>query len=363
LINCKQSNIVLVILHFRHQVPAAMPIPPKDKKHPDPVAPTLHKPLDRHALYAADQHSRDTSAVFHVLDALEPPPGKQRMLRGGLILLAGACLIVAIGLLLGRYTDDIRVRPEALSRQAADRIASDELPEAIEGTEKQQLIPDAFAAMAASHLSPEAAGPDARRAPIIEQPLAANAVQPPDVRREAGERPSSPAARKPQHEAQKQATRKTALKGTNTRAAAGSRERNSKAGRQPEQSAKRMLAKGKTIVPDKSKRNDADVDLIAALLSRVQNKTSKPGNVSAVEKPAQAITATEARSPELHASLGSRTANSDVVIRTQADTTESLVKRCGALGFIEGQFCRARICSGLWGKDAACPLSSPANLH
>lgn len=340
-----------------------MSILPKDKKHSDPVASTRHKALDRHAIYAGDQNTRDTSAVFHVLDALEPPPGKQRMLRGGLVLLAGACLIVAMGLLISRYTDDIRVRPEALSRPAADGNASNELPGVIGNAGREQAIPDAFAAMAASHPSAEAAGPDTRRASVIEQPPAADAVQPPDALGKTGERSVVPSARKPQHEALSQASRKTALKVTSAHPVPGGRNPNAKERRQPEQPAKRMLAKGKTAAPDKSKRKDADVDLIAALLSRVQNKPSKPDSVGAAEKPAQAIAATAARSPELHASLGGRTGNSDVVIRTQGDTTESLVKRCGALGFIEGQFCRARICSGLWGKDAACPLSSPENLH
>ena len=67
--------------------------------------------------------------------------------------------------------------------------------------------------------------------------------------------------------------------------------------------------------------------------------------------------------PQLHAALGGSMANPDVVIRTQADTTESLVKRCGTLGLLEGHLCRARICSGLWGKDAACPSGHSANLH
>jgi hypothetical protein len=42
-------------------------------------------------------------------------------------------------------------------------------------------------------------------------------------------------------------------------------------------------------------------------------------------------------------------------LRAQGETTEALVKRCLALGFLEGQLCRIRICSGLWGKDSACP--------
>ena len=45
----------------------------------------------------------------------------------------------------------------------------------------------------------------------------------------------------------------------------------------------------------------------------------------------------------------------DIVVRNVEQSTESLVKRCRALGFLEGELCRLRICSGLWGIDPACP--------
>jgi hypothetical protein len=47
--------------------------------------------------------------------------------------------------------------------------------------------------------------------------------------------------------------------------------------------------------------------------------------------------------------------NRDIVLRTSGESTNSLLKKCDALGFFEGQLCRLRICSGLWGKEDACP--------
>ena len=60
------------------------------------------------------------------------------------------------------------------------------------------------------------------------------------------------------------------------------------------------------------------------------------------------------------ASLESGTSSSgkverDIVVRNAGQSTEALVKRCRALGFLEGELCRIRICSGLWGSDPACP--------
>ena len=59
-------------------------------------------------------------------------------------------------------------------------------------------------------------------------------------------------------------------------------------------------------------------------------------------------------SQPLGASSASQT-NRDIVVRTAGQSTEALVKRCRALGLLEGELCRVRICSGLWGSDPACP--------
>lgn len=104
---------------------------------------------------------------------------------------------------------------------------------------------------------------------------------------------------------------------------------------------------------------DKDVDLIAALLTHVSSGSKAP--VSEAQKKATSNSPTVQRS-----SLGTgskreqkTSANRDVVTAAPGESTESLVKRCKALGFFEGELCRLRICSGMWGKDAACPSNTP----
>ena len=58
---------------------------------------------------------------------------------------------------------------------------------------------------------------------------------------------------------------------------------------------------------------------------------------------------------QAHVAPSAGQTNRDIVIRTSGQSTEALVKRCRALGLLEGELCRIRICSGLWGSDPACP--------
>lgn len=102
---------------------------------------------------------------------------------------------------------------------------------------------------------------------------------------------------------------------------------------------------------EKNAVKDKDVDLIAALLSHVVHSRASPasekGNgvsgVSGVSKRAQE----PAR---------------DIVLQSPGESTEALVRRCQNLGFLEGQLCRIRICSGLWGVDPACPRSVSSSV-
>lgn len=64
-----------------------------------------------------------------------------------------------------------------------------------------------------------------------------------------------------------------------------------------------------------------------------------------------------------YTNLQKRTLNSDMVIRTQNDITESLVKGCGRLILVEGRLYRVRICSGFRGKEAACPVGNTAHVN
>jgi hypothetical protein len=93
---------------------------------------------------------------------------------------------------------------------------------------------------------------------------------------------------------------------------------------------------------------DGDVDLIAALLARVS-----PHEASGKESKHKKATAS-ASHPNTDAK-SQVASNRDIVTRSDGDTTESLLKRCKSLGFFEGELCRIRICSSLWGKDPACP--------
>jgi len=106
------------------------------------------------------------------------------------------------------------------------------------------------------------------------------------------------------------------------------------------------------------KKTDRDVELIAALLSHVGvagNGMREPASV-----PARKANAMTRESPMAAPGKNGGMLNlrRDVVLQSAGDTTDTLVKRCEALGFFEGQLCRLRICSGLWGKEAACPASN-----
>ncbi|MCM5679807.1 hypothetical protein M8A51_09705 [Schlegelella sp. S2-27] len=87
-----------------------------------------------------------------------------------------------------------------------------------------------------------------------------------------------------------------------------------------------------------SAQKDPDVDLIEALVSHVAGKDAAAARVRVAD----------AGTPK----AGAR----DVVLQQQpALPTSELVRRCMTLGWLESQLCRARICSGQWGQDSACP--------
>ncbi|GAB3554496.1 hypothetical protein GCM10027343_42540 [Noviherbaspirillum agri] len=115
-------------------------------------------------------------------------------------------------------------------------------------------------------------------------------------------------------------------------------------------------AKGESST--KTTGKDKDVDLIAALLNHVSSGSKAPP-----PEGKRKATVTSAGTRASSSGAGMRReqkggVNRDVVIAGPGETTESLVNRCRALGFFEGELCRLRICSGMWGKDAACPNSA-----
>jgi hypothetical protein len=93
--------------------------------------------------------------------------------------------------------------------------------------------------------------------------------------------------------------------------------------------------------PAKTKSGNANVDLMEALVVHVGARPATPARAG---KP-------EPRDPK-----------TDIVMRDPNVSTAELIKRCRSLGVLEGELCRVRICSGQWGKDAACPASQPASL-
>lgn len=258
------------------------------------------------------------------------------------MILAGACFLFAIGLLVSRYTNVIR-QPSAPSIQQvlAAHIMEGTPAQADSGRERNAL-PDALEAAEKSNELPAIAS------------AAGNAYVDPVV-------PVAPIVqmRKPPREEAPHAVRVTARNAATARNVSLERERDATS-RRVGREANRMHANARARASKKSRRNDADVDLIAALLTRAPQKSSL-AKVSGTAS--HAVAGNAAGSPELHASLRGPAPNTDIVIRTPADSTESLVRRCGALGLIEGHLCRTRICSGLWEKDAACRTGNTATMH
>lgn len=117
-------------------------------------------------------------------------------------------------------------------------------------------------------------------------------------------------------------------------------------------SAKTGQALGNKPGLQAKREKDADVTLIAALLSR----TGSSGASTDVQKE---TTSPPKSTGKIAANRGD--AKRDVVVRNGNESTASLLKRCAALGFIEGELCRFRICSGRWGSDPACPAAQQAS--
>ncbi|EJN07163.1 hypothetical protein, partial [Herbaspirillum sp. YR522] len=122
----------------------------------------------------------------------------------------------------------------------------------------------------------------------------------------------------------------------------------------PEKPRKQVATeeKKKKPVVKHEPRNDADVDVIKALVGRSADVEKK--RAAKESKPAgnnQKL----AQNAEAQAKPGDGR-NVDIVQRTPGESTESLLNRCKALGFLEGEFCRWRICSGRWDTDAACKV-------
>lgn len=347
-----------------------MSVPIKDTAQRAPLRNDAAEAPEGNALHEIHRRVHDTNAVFNVLDALEAPAGRQRLLRSGMMILSGAFFLVALALLASRYTDEIREQ----SKAAIQRISANEPMETTPDRQGSEMVSDAWpdaVVFTAADATMRRSSADEVLVPLETVSLSDEAIQSLDsvgkpvehsafsAAAEGGSAVMPPHVRKPRQETAPQASRRNGSSVTKTQVKSRVRERHARTD-QTGPRANRMLAKGKAPAPDKIRRKDTDVDLIAALLSKAPQK---PSLAKGSHKASQGGASAETRPPELHAALGGSAGSPDVVIRTQSDTTDSLVKRCGTLGLIESHLCRARICSGLWGKDAACPASNTAAIQ
>lgn len=94
----------------------------------------------------------------------------------------------------------------------------------------------------------------------------------------------------------------------------------------------KTLAQAKKTEPSTHRREDADADLLAALVARTEPFDPK--------SPVSAKTS--------KVSASTRAANTHLAEQVAA---------CGKNGFFEEQLCRWRVCDGHWGKDPSCPQS------
>lgn len=117
-------------------------------------------------------------------------------------------------------------------------------------------------------------------------------------------------------------------------------------------------------------RNDSDVDLIKALVAR-SGEVEKKRNANGSNNGGTAANAgngtnadgSQQKSAQAHANntKSKEARNVDVVERKNGESTAALLQRCHALGFVEGEFCRWRICSGRWDSDPACKVPQADN--
>lgn len=93
-------------------------------------------------------------------------------------------------------------------------------------------------------------------------------------------------------------------------------------------------AQAKKAKPDAASKDDSDADLLAALVARTKPADAKASGTTAATKVATSAVPGNAKLAER-------------------------VKECAQRGFFEDQLCRWRVCDGHWGKDPACPGSTP----
>ncbi len=103
------------------------------------------------------------------------------------------------------------------------------------------------------------------------------------------------------------------------------------------------------------KATDRDVNILTALVGDEKSSASSKNGTSAKSKPAAKQNTKQTKTSK-HEEDGP-----DIVERKPGDSTTGLLLRCKKLGFVEGELCRWRICSGRWDTDAACKPPAAAS--
>ena len=304
----------------------------------------------RPSLYSGTS-SDNTAEVFHILGVLEPPPRSGRLIkRAALVLLVifvSAGAFVAVNNFPELRSRAMAVVDSTFSRDEAPRqtVAAPAMPvlaaakpqdeqasvaKIVSDDPADQQAPGSLDLTAQANIGlpvpsplPELAAKSIMDAGSLSPPAAVSAS--PD---------KQPAAA--QNAAEAQANKPVAPKKARTVQAA--RQATSK----PHHAAAR-------------RKDDRDVDLIAALLTRVSaaDTTEKSAKSAGAPKGRNA----PASQKNSSAAGSSEKPNRDLVLNQAHESLSTLVRRCRTLGLVEGELCRLRICSGSWGKDPACPAS------
>lgn len=104
-----------------------------------------------------------------------------------------------------------------------------------------------------------------------------------------------------------------------------------------------------------AKATDRDVNILTALVGDEKSSASSKNGPSAKSKSVSKQNTKQTKTSK-HEEDGP-----DIVERKPGDSTTGLLLRCKKLGFVEGELCRWRICSGRWDTDAACKPPAAAS--
>jgi hypothetical protein len=268
--------------------------------------------MPRPSLYTVPSDTQPGEQQTSILSELEPNRGMDK-LRNRLFL--ASFVLVSLGLVFYGGKTLLRAKPAAPTMDTVAEPLKVSPPTVTSAAPKEEKVPAVIVADAAA----------------LEAP-AANEVQ--TATAAAKNEKAAMESPKPVELEKKEKTAVASQNGTATT------------------SAKAAQAPGNKPGIQEKREKDADVTLIAALLSR----TSSSGAPAEVPKET-----TQHLKSSGKTAVNRGDTKRDIVVRNGNESTASLLKRCAALGFFEGELCRYRICSGRWGSDPACPVAQQAS--